>query len=152
MLWQIFYNVVVVPLGWVGFRLVGVFNQKVKRGIEGRKNLFQNLEAGIRQIDPSAKKVWFHSSSLGEFEQAKPIIAELKRRRPEIRVVVSFFSPSGFEHSKTYKLADLITYLPFDSSRNASKFVATVKPSAMVMLRYDVWPNHLWTARRNNIP
>ncbi len=152
MFWRLFYNSVIVPLGWIGFHLLSLMNQKVNRGIRGRKHLFDDLEKNVRRLDLSSKSIWFHSSSLGEFEQAKPIIAELKRRCPEIKIIVSFFSPSGYEHSKNYKLADVITYLPFDSYRNAERFVALIQPSAAIFLRYDVWPNHLWAAQRRNIP
>lgn len=81
---------------------------------------------------------------MGEFEQAKPIIAELRRRYADIQIIVSFFSPSGYDHSKSYKHADVITYIPFDTPAEAKRFVATVKPTAAVMVRYDVWPNHIW--------
>lgn len=152
MFWRLFYNIIVVPLGWLGFQIAGVLNAKVRRGIRGRRGLFPRLEERLRVLDPAAKRIWFHSASLGEFEQAKPIISELKKRSPGLLIIVSFFSPSGFEHSTNYKLADLITYLPFDSFGNASRFVRLIRPSALVMLRYDVWPNHLWAAKRNGVP
>jgi 3-deoxy-D-manno-octulosonic-acid transferase len=152
MFWQFFYNCIIVPLGWLGFRVAGLLNSKVKRGIQGRERLFSDLEAQMQLLDPVPKRIWFHSSSMGEFEQAKPIIVRLKRHHPDIKIIVSFFSPSGYEHSKNYKFADVITYIPFDSHRNATRFVNLIKPSALVMLRYDVWPNHLWVAQRNNIP
>ncbi|HTK81015.1 MAG TPA: glycosyltransferase N-terminal domain-containing protein [Bacteroidota bacterium] len=152
MFWRFFYNSLIVPLGWIGFHVVSLFSPKVRRGIAGRKTLFQNLGEQLRRLPGGAKRVWFHSSSMGEFEQAKPIIAELRRRHPEIQVVVSFFSPSGYEHSRNYKLADVITYIPFDSYLNAEKFLDLVRPSAMIMMRYDVWPNHLWAAQRRQVP
>lgn len=152
MYWRLFYNIIIVPIGWIGFRVVAVFNAKVRRGIRARSNLFRDLQESLHRIGPGSKRVWFHSSSLGEFEQGKPIIAELKKLHPEINIVVSFFSPSGFEHSRKYKLADVITYIPFDSYRNAQKFVALINPSVAVMLRYDVWPNHLWALQARGIP
>jgi len=150
--WKLFYNGLIVPLGWVAFHLLSLFDKKVKRGIEGRKNLFENLQRDVQKLKPNAKRVWFHSSSMGEFEQAKPIIAELKKRHPEVEIVVSFFSPSGYDHSKNYKLADVICYLPFDSKNNAEKFLSIIRPTAAVMVRYDVWPNHLWELKRTKIP
>jgi 3-deoxy-D-manno-octulosonic-acid transferase len=152
MFWFLLYNVFVVPLGWILFQLLGLFDKKVRRGIQGRENLFEQLQHDVTKLNKDRKRVWFHSSSLGEFEQAKPIIAELKRRHPEVDVIVSFFSPSGFEHSRSYKFASLITYLPFDSARNAGKFIELVKPTAAVMVRYDVWPNHLWALQKEGIP
>ncbi|MBI3194920.1 MAG: 3-deoxy-D-manno-octulosonic acid transferase [Ignavibacteriae bacterium] len=150
--WSLFYNVLIVPIGWLAFHLLSFFDEKVKRGIEGRRNLFENLQRDVQRLRPNAKRIWFHSSSMGEFEQAKPIIAELKKRYPEVEVVVSFFSPSGYDHSKNYKLADVICYLPFDSKNNAEFFLSIIHPTAAVMVRYDVWPNHLWQLKQKNIP
>ncbi len=152
MIWRLIYNWVFVPVVWIGFHIFGLFNRKARRGIEGRKNLFDHLEKDIARLDPSAKRVWFHSSSMGEFEQAKPIIAELKKRQPHVQIIVSFFSPSGYEHSKTYKYASIITYLPFDSLSNAEKFINIIRPSAAIAVRYDVWPNHLRILQQRNIP
>lgn len=152
MLWRLFYTVLVVPLLWVGFRLLGFVDKKAARAIRGRERLFDRLAAQVAGLPPQAKRVWFHSSSMGEFEQAKPIIAELKRRHADLQVVVSFFSPSGYEHSQSYKLASLITYIPFDSAGNAKRFVAIVKPAAAVIVRYDVWPNHVWALQEAGVP
>ncbi|MBI3189371.1 MAG: 3-deoxy-D-manno-octulosonic acid transferase [Ignavibacteriales bacterium] len=150
--WSVLYNVLIVPIGWLAFHLLSLFDKKVKRGIDGRKNLFENLQRDVQRLRSNAKRIWFHSSSMGEFEQAKPIIAELKKRYPEVEIVVSFFSPSGYDHSKNYKLADVICYLPFDSRRNAERFLSIIQPTAAVMVRYDVWPNHLWQLKQKNIP
>src|SRR5208283_251981 len=144
MLWRLFYNGMVIPIGWIGFHLWGLVDKKAKRGIRGRRGLFTRLEHQVAKLPPNKKRIWFHSSSMGEFEQAKPIIAELKKRRPDIQVIVSFFSPSGYEHSQSYKLAGIITYIPFDSSSNAKRFVQMITPSAAVIVRYDLWPNHVW--------
>ena len=89
---------------------------------------------------------------MGEFEQAKPIIAALKQRHPDVRIIVSFFSPSGYEHSRKYPLADVITYIPFDSRRGARQFLDLVRPDVAVMVRYDIWPNHIWELRRRSDP
>jgi 3-deoxy-D-manno-octulosonic-acid transferase len=152
MIWRIIYNSIAVPLLWAGFHLYALVSAKARRAFAGRAGLFDQLEAQMRNIPAGARRVWFHSSSMGEFEQAKPIIAELKVRHPEIAVIVSFFSPSGFEHSRTYKLASAITYIPFDSYRNAGRFVELVSPAAAVIVRYDVWPNHLWALNRHHVP
>ncbi len=96
--------------------------------------------------------MWFHSSSMGEFEQAKPIIAALRERYADIDIIVTFFSPSGYEHSRSYRLASLISYLPFDSAANARRFLDLVRPDVAVMVRYDIWPNHVWELHRRNIP
>lgn len=150
--WFIVYNGVVLPLLWLALYVAALFKRKVRRAIRGRKNLFVKLNDRISALQRGPKRVWFHSSSLGEFEQAKPIIAELKRRRPDTLTFASFFSPSGYDHSRNYRLADLITYLPFDSSGNADRFVESLRPDAAVIVRYDVWPNHIWSLKRRNIP
>ena len=149
--WQFVYRFGVVPALAALFWLLGLVNRKVRRGINGRKHLFENLERQIPRL-PAGKRVWFHSSSLGEFEQAKPIIAELRHRLPGVVIVVTFFSPSGYEHSRKYQLAHVISYLPFDTHRNASRFLDLVRPDVAVMVRYDIWPNHIWELRRRGIP
>ena len=89
---------------------------------------------------------------MGEFEQAKPIIAALRRKYRDINIIVTFFSPSGYDHSKNYKLADIITYIPFDTKANAHRFLDLIQPTAAVFVRYDVWPNHLWELNARGIP
>jgi 3-deoxy-D-manno-octulosonic-acid transferase len=149
--WKILYTVILIPLLWVILRSMGFFVPKVRKGIKGRKTLFADLEQHVPR-HPTSARVWFHASSLGEFEQAKPIIAELKRRSPGLQIVASFFSPSGYDHSRAYPLADVITYLPFDTPRNARRFLDFVNPDAAVMVRYDVWPNMIWELRKRRIP
>jgi 3-deoxy-D-manno-octulosonic-acid transferase len=150
--WIIVYNIVVVPILWILFMIGGLLKQKYRVGIKGRLNLFDNLRTQLDKLPEGSNKIWFHASSLGEFEQAKAIIAELKKNHPEIKIIVSFFSPSGYEPSKKYKLADAITYIPFDSYRNAGKFIKMIKPKAAVMIRYDLWPNHIWALKQQHVP
>lgn len=149
--WFFLYNVIIVPILWVLFHVAALVNRKVRLGLEGRRMLFEELENQVKSL-AGTHRLWFHSSSLGEFEQAKPIISSLRRRYPHVDIIVSFFSPSGYEHSRNYKLANVITYLPFDSLPNAHRFVDLVKPSAAIFVRYDVWPNHLWELRRRELP
>jgi 3-deoxy-D-manno-octulosonic-acid transferase len=149
--WKQAYCILVIPLLWVTLRTMGLFNRKIRRGIRGRYGLFESLAQRMQKLPPG-KRVWFHSSSMGEFEQAKPIIAALKQRHPDVRVIASFFSPSGYEHSKKSPVADVITYLPFDTRRGAREFIDIVQPDVAVMVRYDVWPNHIWELERRNIP
>ncbi len=150
--WIIIYNFVVIHLLWFGFHLLSLFKSKFRTGISGRDRLFEILQSQLQKLDPISKRIWFHASSLGEFEQAKPIIAELKTKFPQVKIIVSFFSPSGYEPSKKYKLADVITYLPFDTSTSAKRFIDIVQPNAAVLIRYDLWPNHLWALKKRNIP
>ena len=151
MRWQVFYNVIIVPLMWCVFHFGGFINEKIRRGIIGRKHLASDIDSQLQHLR-SHDRIWFHSSSLGEFEQAKPIIAAIKKIYPDIVIIATFFSPSGYEHSKSYKLANIISYLPFDSHRQANRFVDIVQPTVVVMVRYDVWPNVLWALRKRNIP
>jgi len=152
MFWRLLYNMLVIPLGWIGFQILGLVNHKARRGLRGRKDLFPNLQTQVARLNRHSKRIWFHSSSMGEFEQAKPIIAELKRTHPTVDIIVSFFSPSGFEHSLNYKLATIITYLPFDSRANAEQFIDLIKPTAAIVVRYDLWPNHIWALHDRGIP
>jgi 3-deoxy-D-manno-octulosonic-acid transferase len=150
--YKFLYNGIIVPSLWMILQSARLFNAKVRRGVSGRRNLFKNLEEALAKLPDGKPRFWFHSSSLGEFEQAKPIIAELKRITPEAQIIVSFFSPSGYEPSKKYRLADIITYIPFDSWSNARRFVRIVRPTAAIMVRYDVWPNHIWQLARADVP
>jgi 3-deoxy-D-manno-octulosonic-acid transferase len=149
--WMFLYNTLFIPLFWAALRLLGLVNAKVRRGIRGRDGLFERLATDITKLQPGPR-IWFHSSSLGEFEQAKPIIAALKERFPGVRIIVTFFSPSGYEHSRTYPLADVISYIAFDSRRGARRFLDLVRPDLSVMVRYDIWPNHIWELRQRSIP
>ena len=149
--WQIIYNVFIIPALAVIIRIAAIFNGKIRTGIEGRKRIFEDLILNRLTLDNMKKTIWFHSSSLGEFEQAKPIIEKLKNETP-VNIIVSFFSPSGYENSKKYPFADLITYMPFDSNWRAERFIKVVKPDVAVFMRYDIWPNHIWALGRKNIP
>jgi 3-deoxy-D-manno-octulosonic-acid transferase len=150
-IWQIFYNVFFIPVLYVILVFISLFNIKIRTGISGRKRIFEELILNRLTLDLSKKTIWFHSSSLGEFEQAKPIIEKLKKET-NVKIVVSFFSPSGYENSKKYPHADIITYLPFDSKWRAKRFIEIISPSMAVFMRYDIWPNHIWALKQKNIP
>jgi 3-deoxy-D-manno-octulosonic-acid transferase len=150
--WQFCYNYFFLPCFYLLVRFAALFNSKIRKGIRGRKRVFEDLIINRTSVSISSNKnIWFHSSSLGEFEQAKPIIEELMKSR-RINIIVSFFSPSGFENSRKYPYADLITYLPFDSREKANKFVNIVRPDLAVFMRYDIWPNHIWALKQQDIP
>ncbi len=151
LLWKIFYNYLVLPFLYVALRFAALVNQKIRKGIIGRKRVYENLILSATQIDKKKKLVWFHSSSLGEFEQAKPIIERLKKEK-DVNILITFFSPSGYENSKKYPHADLISYIPFDTVGNAKKFISLTNPSLSVIMRYDIWPNMIDSLSRNNIP
>jgi 3-deoxy-D-manno-octulosonic-acid transferase len=126
-------------------------SSKIRRGRRGRKKLFDDLEKFCKSIDRSKPLIWVHSSSLGEFEQGKPVIEKLKKER-DVTIIVSFFSPSGYENSKKYPHADYVTYIPFDSPGKASRFVTLLKPDLHILMRYDIWPHHINQLYKRNIP
>lgn len=150
-IWFIFYNYLFIPLFYILIRIGALFNKKIREGLEGRKKLFENLIIDASRIDKTKNLIWFHSSSLGEFEQAKPIIEKLKQNK-KINIIVTFFSPSGYQNSKRYPFAELVSYIPFDSFQNAKRFINIVKPNLAVMMRYDIWPNHIWMMKKYNKP
>jgi 3-deoxy-D-manno-octulosonic-acid transferase len=148
--WQLIYNVFFIPLLYLALIFISVFKKKIRKGISGRKRIFEDLILSRLTLDLTKKIIWFHSSSLGEFEQAKPIIEKLKKET-DVKIVVSFFSPSGYENSRKYPYADIITYLPFDSGWRAKRFVEVISPDLAVFMRYDIWPNHIWALKKKNI-
>jgi len=151
-IWRFLYNSVIIRVAWIGFQLIAIVDAKTRRGIRGRKDLFPKLGKASARWAKGKPRIWIHASSLGEFEQAKPIISALKADIPGLVVVVSFFSPSGYENSLSYREADLVTYIPFDSARNAARFVELVHPTAAVVMRYDLWPNHIWKLHDAGVP
>jgi 3-deoxy-D-manno-octulosonic-acid transferase len=148
--WFVFYNIFIVPSLYLGIRLLGLFNNKTKRGINGRKRVFEEIILDAASLDKSKKLLWFHSSSLGEFEQAKPIIEELKKTN-KYNILVSFFSPSGYENSRKYPYADIVSYIPFDTVSNAKRLLNIIRPSLAILMRYDIWPNHIWAMKEMNV-
>lgn len=125
--------------------LLGLFNTKIKLFVKGRKETFQKLMS-LKDTDV----IWFHVASLGEFEQARPIIEEVTEAFPNYKILVTFFSPSGYEVRKNYSLADVVCYLPLDSKTNAVKFVNLVNPKLAIFVKYEFWPNMLFELHKNN--
>lgn len=146
---QIIYNIAIY-LYLFGIRIFSLFNPKAKLWISGRRNLFENLKSQI----PShhSQIIWFHCASLGEFEQARPLIEKIKEQQPSFKILLTFFSPSGYEIRKNYAGADYIYYLPMDTPANVRKFVDIVKPSLVFFVKYEFWFNYLNELRRRNIP
>jgi len=147
----IFYNLLLLPVLYSALRFAGIFNKKIRIGIIGRKRVYEELILNASAIDKNKKLVWFHSSSLGEFEQAKPIIEQLKKDK-DVNVLITFFSPSGYINSNKYPHADLISYIPFDTKQNAKKFISITNPAIAIIMRYDLWPNIIETLNKRNIP
>lgn len=125
----------------------GLFNEKMKLFIKGRKETFKKLSV-LKKED---KVIWFHAASLGEFEQAIPIIEKIKENYTDYKVVVTFFSPSGYEVRKNYELADVICYLPFDTKKRMQKFLKMVHPELAIIIKYEFWPNLLKELKNQSI-
>jgi len=129
-------------------KLVALFNPKIKLFTEGRKGVFKQLE---KVILPTDKTIWIHCASLGEFEQGLPIIEELKKQYQSHKIIVSFFSPSGYEVKKNSTVADVIVYLPLDTQTNANRFLNIVHPEVAFFVKYEFWPNYLAELKYRNI-
>lgn len=142
---QFLYNVF-IQLFVVGFRVAALFNPKAKKGLDGRKQWEKQLK---ETISPDNHWIWMHCSSLGEFEQGRPVFEALKHKYPTYQFALSFFSPSGYEIRKNYKEADLVFYLPFDTPNNAKKLAKILKPKIWLLAKYDYWYNHLKYQKRN---
>jgi 3-deoxy-D-manno-octulosonic-acid transferase len=149
----IFYHVFLF-LYKLAIRLVAPWNRKAKAWLEGRKGLFRQMKT---QLDDSAEErrapvIWMHCASLGEFEQGRPMLEALRRTSPGCRIILSFFSPSGYEANKQYNGADHIFYLPLDSSRNARQFIDLVRPHLVLWVKYDYWYYFLAELKKRAIP
>ncbi len=149
--WFLIYNLIIVPSIYLILRIGGLFNHKIRKGITGRKRVFENIILDAGKLDKKKNLIWFHSSSMGEFEQAKPIIEKLKSER-DVNILVTFFSPSGYENSKKYPYADIISYIPFDTKFNAERFISIVNPNVAVIMRYDIWPNIIKALNSKGVP
>ncbi len=130
-------------------RIAAFFNPKAKQWVDGRKNLLPKIEEAIKGEE---NLVWFHSASLGEFEQGRPVIEKFKEEHPEYKIVLTFFSPSGYEVRKNYAGADFIFYLPPDFPSNARKFVDLVNPKMAFFIKYEFWHHYLKELKKRNIP
>ena len=125
------------------------FSKKMKLFVEGRKDVFKILN---EKLKPSDRTIWFHCASLGEFEQGLPIIEGLKKVKPDHKIVITFFSPSGYEIKKNTPAADVVTYLPYDTIYNVKRFIRIVHPSMAFFVKYEFWPNYLFELQRQGIP
>lgn len=131
------------------FRIVSLFHKKARKMVVGHRNTWHILLDGIDQSKPW---LWFHASSLGEFEQGRPIMERIRNEHPEYRILLTFYSPSGYEVRKNYTGADLICYLPFDTIFNVRRFLNIVQPKKVFFIKYEFWPNYLTALKRRQIP
>ncbi len=140
----LFYNIGIRLYG-LGIRVASLFNSKAKKWLEGRKDLLEKIEQETTSF--SGETLWVHCASLGEFEMARPIMEQLKEVDSKLRVVLTFFSPSGYEVRKNYTVADHVYYLPLDTSSNAKRFVQAIRPTKVIFVKYDLWFHHLNAAK-----
>ena len=126
-----------------------LFSPKMSLFVKGRKSVVNTLKSTLKKGD---KTIWFHCASLGEYEQGVPIIKKTKEEFPDHKIIVSFFSPSGFEVKKNDKLADCTVYLPLDPPKNAKNFINLLQPSVAIFIKYEFWPNYLFELKKKNIP
>ena len=143
---KILYNIFVFK-AQILLSLIALFNKKIKLFVDGRKEIFSKISS-LKNKDT----IWFHTASLGEFEQARPIIEEIKKKYPNYKILITFFSPSGYEIRKNYNLAEVVCYLPLDSKSNAKQFVKALNPKLAVFIKYEFWPNLLNELKKKNIP
>jgi 3-deoxy-D-manno-octulosonic-acid transferase len=146
---RLLYNALALPLLSVVMRFMGLFNSKIAERVRGERETWKTLEAWSAKTQP---RLWIHAASMGEFEQAKAMIEFLKQMQPNLHIIASFFSPSGFRTQQHYAFADAVVYLPLDTKRNARRFVGLLKPDVVVIIRYDVWMNMMETLAQCQIP
>lgn len=145
---KLFYNIFIALYRTI-IAIFALGNKKARAWIEGRKNLFAELD---QKLAPSDRIIWMHCASAGELEQGKPVLEQLKTQYPQYKLLVTFFSPSGYEVGKKYKAADLIAYLPLDTKANAVRFLDLVRPELAIFVKYEYWYHHLKTAAERHIP
>jgi 3-deoxy-D-manno-octulosonic-acid transferase len=132
-----------------GVAIASLFSKKVKTMWRGERHALDVLK---EKVDPDAKYIWFHAASLGEFEQGRPLMERIRRDYPEYKILLTFFSPSGYEVRKDYQGADIICYLPLDTIRNARRFLRRVRPVMAFFIKYEFWYNYLHILKHRNIP
>ncbi len=142
------YNIVIY-IYLIGVAIASCFNKKVKKMWAGERQAIKVLR---EKVDPNARYIWFHAASLGEFEQGRPLMEYLRKTHPEYKILLTFFSPSGYEVRKNYEGADIICYLPLDTIRNARRFLRAIKPVMAFFIKYEFWYNYLHILQHRGIP
>ena len=142
------YNIVIY-IYLIGVAIASCFNKKVKKMWAGER---QALKVLREKVDPNARYIWFHAASLGEFEQGRPLMEYLRKTHPEYKILLTFFSPSGYEVRKNYEGADITCYLPLDTIRNARRFLRAIKPVMAFFIKYEFWYNYLHILQHRGIP
>ena len=149
MLWKTLYNTFVIPALTVGFYTAARFSPKISEGLAGRRSVFDSIAEQLSSARELSQTAWFHFTSVGEFEQAKPLIEALK---DDVRIVLTYFSPSVHPNVANYPHHDAAIYLPLDTTRNAARLLEIIKPSLLVFSKFDIWPNLVWHAAKRGVP
>ena len=142
------YNIVIYFVLW-GIAIASLFNEKVRKMWRGEREAFKILK---QKVDPTAKYIWFHAASLGEFEQGRPLMERIRKEYPQYKILLTFYSPSGYEVRKNYEGADIICYMPVDTRLNAIRFLRLVRPVMAFFIKYEFWSNFLHILKHRNIP
>lgn len=142
------YNVVIYFVLW-GIAIASLFNEKVRKMWRGEREAFKILK---QKVNPNAKYIWFHAASLGEFEQGRPLMERIRKDYPQYKILLTFYSPSGYEVRKNYEGADIICYMPVDTRLNAIRFLRLVRPVMAFFIKYEFWSNFLHILKHRNIP
>lgn len=142
------YNIVIYFVLW-GIAIASLFNEKVRKMWHGEREAFKILK---QKVDPNAKYIWFHAASLGEFEQGRPLMERIRKEYPQYKILLTFYSPSGYEVRKNYEGADIICYMPVDTRLNAIRFLRLVRPVMAFFIKYEFWSNFLHILKHRNIP
>ena len=142
------YNLIIY-IYQLGVIITSLFNEKVRKMWRGERDAIRILK---EKVDPNAKYVWFHAASLGEFEQGRPLIEQLRQDHPEYKILLTFFSPSGYEVRKNYAGADIICYLPLDTITNARRFLRNIRPVMAFFIKYEFWYNYLHILKHRGVP
>ena len=142
------YNIVIYFVLW-GIAIASLFNEKVRKMWRGEREAFKILK---QKVDPTAKYIWFHAASLGEFEQGRPLMERIRKDYPQYKILLTFYSPSGYEVRKNYEGADIICYMPVDTRLNAIRFLRLVRPVMAFFIKYEFWSNFLHILKHRNIP
>lgn len=142
------YNIAIYLYG-LGVFIYSLFNEKVRKMWRGEHDSFRIIR---ERLDPKAKYIWFHAASLGEFEQGRPLMERIRATHPEYKILLTFFSPSGYEVRKDYKGADIVCYLPLDTVNNARRFLRTVRPVMAFFIKYEFWYNYLHVLKHRCVP
>lgn len=142
------YNIAIYLYG-LGVFIYSLFNEKVRKMWRGEHESFRIIR---ERLDPKAKYIWFHAASLGEFEQGRPLMERIRATHPEYKILLTFFSPSGYEVRKDYKGADIVCYLPLDTVNNARRFLRTVRPVMAFFIKYEFWYNYLHVLKHRCVP